>query len=61
MPKLGMVIHKYVHQLPKLEFAVHVQPITRSTLHAELTITPDLQWEERVHGNSRRSGSLWKM
>ena len=53
MPKLGKAIHKYVHQFPKLELAVHVQPITRSTLRVELTITPDFQWEERMHGNSQ--------
>jgi len=49
---VGKLIHKHVHQFPKLELAVHVQPITRSTLRVELTITPDFQWEEKVHGNS---------
>ena len=40
-PKLGKTIHKYVHQFPKLELSTHIQPITRSTLKVELTITPD--------------------
>lgn len=52
MPKMGKTIHKYVHQFPKLELSVHIQPITRSTLRVELTITPDFQWEEKVHGHS---------
>jgi len=52
MPKSGKTIHKYVHQLPKLELSVHVQPITRSTLRVELTITPDFQWDDKVHGQS---------
>lgn len=52
MPKMGKTIHKYVHQLPKLELAVHIQPVTRSTLQVELTITPDFQWDEKVHGHS---------
>ncbi|XP_070541263.1 U5 small nuclear ribonucleoprotein 200 kDa helicase-like [Ptychodera flava] len=52
MPKMGKTIHKYVHQFPKLELATHIQPITRSTLRVELTITPDFQWDEKVHGNS---------
>jgi replicative superfamily II helicase len=52
MPKMGKTIHKYVHQFPKLELSVHLQPITRSTLRVELTITPDFQWEEKIHGNS---------
>ncbi|KAL9705238.1 hypothetical protein quinque_008756 [Culex quinquefasciatus] len=29
-----------------------IQPITRSTLRVELTITPDFQWDEKVHGQS---------
>uniref|UniRef100_A0A8C7QQA8 U5 small nuclear ribonucleoprotein 200 kDa helicase n=1 Tax=Oncorhynchus mykiss TaxID=8022 RepID=A0A8C7QQA8_ONCMY len=45
-------IHKYVHQFPKLDLAVHLQPITRSTLKVELTITPDFQWDDKVHGSS---------
>ena len=58
-PKLGKTLHKYVHQFPKLELATHIQPITRSTLKVELTITPDFQWDadtaERkgVHGQSQ--------
>ena len=80
MPKMGKTIHKYVHQVPKLELAVHIQPVTRydtpthsplntvcivhvhlcmeymaicrSTLQVELTITPDFQWDEKVHGQS---------
>uniref|UniRef100_A0A669DEH7 U5 small nuclear ribonucleoprotein 200 kDa helicase n=1 Tax=Oreochromis niloticus TaxID=8128 RepID=A0A669DEH7_ORENI len=45
-------IHKYVHQFPKLDLAVHVQPITRSTLKVELTVTPDFQWDDKIHGSS---------
>ncbi|CAH9136752.1 unnamed protein product [Cuscuta epithymum] len=49
-PKMGKVLHKYVHQFPKLNLAAHVQPITRSVLRVELTITPDFIWEDKVHG-----------
>ncbi|XP_034947956.1 putative U5 small nuclear ribonucleoprotein 200 kDa helicase [Chelonus insularis] len=52
VPKLGKMIHKYIHQFPKLELSTHIQPITRSTLRVELTITPDFQWDEKVHGTS---------
>lgn len=58
MPKMGKTLHKYVHQFPKLELATHIQPITRSTLRVELTITPDFQWEEKVHGNSEVKSRL---
>lgn len=52
VPKLGKTIHKYVHQFPKLELSTHIQPITRSTLRVELTITPDFQWDDKLHGQS---------
>uniref|UniRef100_A0A671Q2B2 Activating signal cointegrator 1 complex subunit 3 n=1 Tax=Sinocyclocheilus anshuiensis TaxID=1608454 RepID=A0A671Q2B2_9TELE len=52
MPKMGKTIHKYVHQFPKLDLAVHLQPITRSTLKVELTITPDFQWDDKIHCSS---------
>lgn len=29
IPKVGKTIHKFVHQVPKLELAVHIQPVTR--------------------------------
>ena len=36
MPKMGKTIHKYVHQVPKLELAVHIQPVTRyDTPHSQ--------------------------
>ncbi|KAI3923489.1 hypothetical protein MKW92_028346 [Papaver armeniacum] len=49
-PKLGKLLHKYIHQFPKLNLAAHIQPITRTVLRVELTITPDFLWEDRVHG-----------
>ena len=58
MPKLGSNIHKLVHMFPKMELSTHIQPITRSTLRVELTITPDFQWEEKVHGMSE---AFWIM
>ncbi|KAL6175526.1 hypothetical protein ACLB2K_052165 [Fragaria x ananassa] len=50
MPKMGRTLHKFIHQFPKLNLAAHVQPITRTVLRVELTITPDFQWEDKVHG-----------
>ena len=32
-----------IHQFPRLELSAHVQPITRSVLKVDLTITPDFQ------------------
>lgn len=49
-PKMGRTVHKCIHQLPKVNLAAHVQPITRAILGFELTITPDFQWDDKVHG-----------
>ncbi|CAM8964887.1 unnamed protein product [Rhodiola kirilowii] len=35
---------------PKLNLAAHVQPITRTILRVELTITPIFKWEDKVNG-----------
>jgi pre-mRNA-splicing helicase BRR2 len=40
-PKMGKIIHKLVHQFPRLELEAYVQPITRSVIKVELAITPD--------------------
>ena len=49
-PKMGKAIHKFVHQFPRVELSAHVQPITRSVLKVDLTLTPDFQWDEKIHG-----------
>jgi len=49
-PKDGKTLHKYVHQFPRLDLKSHIQPITRNTLKVSLTITPDFQWDEKLHG-----------
>lgn len=34
---------RLIHQFPRVELSAHVQPITRTTLKVDLTITPDFQ------------------
>lgn len=51
-PRMGRKIHKSVHHLPRLELQGHVQPITRTTLRVELVLTPDFQFDPKVHGLS---------
>jgi len=50
VPKMGKSLHKLVHQFPKLDVSAHVQPITRSMLRVELTLTADFQFDIKVHG-----------
>ncbi|EDV19743.1 uncharacterized protein TRIADDRAFT_51100 [Trichoplax adhaerens] len=51
-PKMGKTIYKYVHQFPRLDISAHIQPITRSMLKVEVSISPDFQWDEKIHGKS---------
>ena len=48
----GKRLHTVIHQFPRLDLSTHIQPITRSTLKVVLTITPDFQFDEQVHGKS---------
>ena len=50
VPKMGRVLHKLVHQFPRLELSAQVQPITRSMLRVELTLIPSFQFDVNVHG-----------
>eukprot|EP00392_Amoebophrya_sp_AT5.2_P002472 g2477.t1 len=51
LPKFGKVLHKLIHQFPKIELFAYVQPKTRSCLMVELTLTPDFQWDPKIHGS----------
>ncbi|KAG2296108.1 hypothetical protein Bca52824_042777 [Brassica carinata] len=48
-PKMGIPLHKLIYQIPKLYLSAYVQPISRSVLRLELTVTADFQWDDRVH------------
>ncbi|KAL8922071.1 MAG: hypothetical protein Q9208_005381 [Pyrenodesmia sp. 3 TL-2023] len=52
MPKAGTTICGLVQKFPRLEVQAQVQPVTRSMLKIELTITPNFEWDEAVHGNA---------
>jgi len=49
IPKIGKTLYQRVHQFPRLDVTPHVQPITRSVLRVELTLTPDFQFDDKVH------------
>lgn len=52
VPKMGRILHKLVHEFPKLDLSVHIQPITRSMLRVELGLIPDFQFDINMHGYS---------
>ncbi|KAG6836219.1 hypothetical protein H0H93_010136 [Arthromyces matolae] len=52
IPHAGRLVHHLVHSLPKLHLEAQVQPITRSLLRIDLSITPDFRWDEKIHGTA---------
>ena len=56
MPKAGKTVCNLVQKFPRLEVQAQVQPVTRSMLRVELTITPNFEWDESLHGNAE---SFW--
>ena len=56
MTKSGRTVCDLVQKFPRLEVQAQVQPVTRSMLRIELTITPNFEWDEPVHGHAE---SFW--
>lgn len=54
VPKAGKTLHRLIHQFPHLELAASVQPITRTLIKIDLTVTPDFQWDMNVHGGAEQ-------
>ena len=50
MTKSGKIVCGLVQKFPRLEVQAQVQPVTRSMLRVELTITPNFEWDDSVHG-----------
>lgn len=49
-PKLGKILHKFVHLVPRTELDAYAQPITRSCLRVDLNIKADFKWDDEIHG-----------
>ncbi|KAI9828704.1 MAG: DEIH-box ATPase [Thelocarpon impressellum] len=52
MPKMGKTVCSLVAKFPRLEVQAQVQPMTRSMLRVELTITPTFEWDVAIHGTA---------
>ena len=50
MTKSGKTVCGLVQKFPRLEVQAQVQPVTRSMLRIELTIMPNFEWDDSVHG-----------
>ncbi|KAI0280130.1 Sec63-domain-containing protein [Russula aff. rugulosa BPL654] len=52
IPNAGRLVHRLVHNFPKLQLQAQVQPITRTLLRIDLSIVPDFRWDEKIHGTA---------
>lgn len=52
IPKAGKLVCGLVQKFPRLELQAQVQPMTRSMLRVELTITPKFEWDDSIHGSA---------
>jgi pre-mRNA-splicing helicase BRR2 len=52
MPRAGKTVCALVQKFPRLEMEASVQPMTRSMLRVELTIRPQFEWDDALHGSS---------
>ncbi|KAL7799156.1 Sec63 Brl domain-containing protein [Trichoderma ceciliae] len=56
MPKAGRTVCGLVTKFPRVDVQAQVQPMTRSMLRVELSITPNFEWDDSVHGAAE---SFW--
>ncbi|KAK2782924.1 DEIH-box ATPase [Emmonsiellopsis sp. PD_33] len=50
IPKAGRTVCDLISKFPRLDVQAQVQPMTRSMLRVELTITPNFTWDDGLHG-----------
>ncbi|RMY74401.1 hypothetical protein D0863_03266 [Hortaea werneckii] len=52
MQRQGRQVCGMVAKFPRLEISAQVQPVTRSMLRVELTLTPKFEWDDALHGRA---------
>ena len=57
--RMGRVVQKVLHGFPSLSLAASIQPITRSVLRVRLTVTPEFEWDDKLHGGSSEPWWIW--
>lgn len=52
--KSGTKLKAALMQIPRLDFSAHMQPITRTMMKIDLTITSAFEYNEQIHGPAQR-------
>lgn len=58
-PRMGTTVKGCVDQIPAISLASSIQPITRTVLRVRLTIKPEFQWNDKVHGSTSEPWWIW--
>lgn len=58
LPRAGRTVCDLISKFPRLDVQAQVQPMTRSMLRVELTITPNFVWDDELHGGAE---TFWIM
>ncbi|KAK9780804.1 putative ATP dependent RNA helicase [Seiridium cardinale] len=58
LPRDGKKVCELVSKFPRVEIQAQAQPMTRSLLRVELSITPNFEWDDALHGTAE---SFWIM
>ncbi|KAI0125930.1 Sec63 Brl domain-containing protein [Xylariales sp. AK1849] len=58
LPRDGRRVCELVSKFPRVEIQAQAQPVTRSMLRVELSITPNFEWDDALHGTAE---SFWIM
>ena len=57
--RMGSRIKQCVNQFPTISLAASIQPITRTVLMVRLSIEPQFEWNNRVHGATSEPWWIW--
>ncbi|KAI1863835.1 uncharacterized protein JN550_009333 [Neoarthrinium moseri] len=58
LPRDGKKVCELISKFPRVEIQAQAQPMTRSLLRVELSITPTFEWDDTLHGTGE---SFWIM
>ncbi|XP_073996642.1 activating signal cointegrator 1 complex subunit obelus isoform X2 [Rhodnius prolixus] len=57
--KMGVTVKRCAFEFPFLEMTASLHPITRTVLRVKLTLSPNFNWNDKVHGKTSESYWIW--